>query len=106
MKEEILVDVKIFDTTNEHSMLYGFTSHKPLWIQMNCVNSNEQGFVLTNDFLQGVCGSAKVNQHDLIFGHISKKFKPSIYVDLIKAILEKNGFSTIEGNDDFYKKVE
>jgi len=102
--EKIKVDLKIFDTTPYHAKLYGFKSHNPLFVQITFDNQNEEGVVLSNDFLKGIDECAKNNKHDLVFGNISQKLKPS--QDLIKKLLANHGYSTIEGNDDFYKKIQ
>jgi hypothetical protein len=47
---------------------------------------------------------ANKNGNDVVFGHITQKGEPS--VDAIKIMLRKNGYSTIEGNNDFYKYVK
>jgi hypothetical protein len=101
--EKIKVDLKIFDTTPYHANLYGFKSHNPLFVQITFDNQNEEGVVLSNDFLKGIDEFAKKNKHDLVFGNISQKLKPC--VDEVKKILANHGYSTIEGNDDFYKYV-
>jgi hypothetical protein len=78
--------------------------HNPLFVQILSANANQEGIVFTNDFFQVVNESAKDNQHDLIFGHIQLNSKSKI--DDIKTLLEKDGYSTIEGNNDFYKQVQ
>ena len=101
--EKIKVDLKIFDTTPYHANLYGLKSHNPLFVQITFDNQNEEGVVLSNDFLNGIDESVKKNKHDLVFGNISQKLKPC--VDEVKKILANHGYSTIVGNDDFYKYV-
>lgn len=104
MKQQVEVYFQIFDTTAHHADCYGLKSNNPLFVPIHSANENQQGIVFTNDFLQVVNESAKNNQHDLIFGHIEINSKSK--VEEIKTILEKDGYSTIEGNNDFYKQVQ
>jgi hypothetical protein len=99
-----IVDLKIYDTTTEHSKLYGFECFKPLYIQRIFINENERTNGIGADVLKYIDEYAKENKHDLIFGHIQQKAEPS--VDAIKTMLRKNGYSTIEGNNDFYKYID
>ena len=102
MKEQSEVYFQVFDTTAHHADCYGLKGQNPLFVQI--LSANQKGIVFTNDFFQVVNELAKDNQHDLIFGHIQLNSKSKI--DDIKTILEQNGFSTIEGNNDFYKQVQ
>ena len=104
MKQQVEVHFKIFDTTTHHADCYGLKGQNPLFVQILSANANQEGIVFTNDFFQVVNESAKDNQHDLIFGHIQLNSKSKI--DDIKTLLEKDGYSTIEGNNDFYKQVQ
>lgn len=104
MKQQVQVHFKIFDTTAQHADCYGLKGQNPLFVQIISAYANQEGIVFTNDFSQVVNESAKDNQHDLIFGHIEINSKSK--VEEIKTILEQNGFSTIEGNNDFYKQVQ
>lgn len=104
MTQQFEVHFKIFDTTAHHADCYGLKGHNPLFVQILSANANQEGIVFTNDFFQVVNESAKDNQHDLIFGHIQLNSKSKI--DDIKTLLEKDGYSTIEGNNDFYKEVQ
>jgi hypothetical protein len=104
MKQQVEVHFKIFDTTTHHADCYGLKGHNPLFVQILFANANQEGIVFTNDFFQVVNESAKDNQHDLIFGHIQLNSKSKI--DEIKTLLKKDGYSTIEGNNDFYKQVQ
>lgn len=104
MKQQVEVYYEIFDTTAHHADCYGLKGNNPLFVPIHSSNENKQGVVFTNDFFQVVNESAKDNQHDLIFGHIELNSKSK--VEEIKTILEQNGFSTIQGNNDFYKQVQ
>ena len=104
MKQQVEVYYEIFDTTAHHADCYGLKGKNPLFVPIHSSNENKQGVVFTNDFFQVVNESAKDNQHDLIFGHIELNSKSK--TEEIKTILEQNGFSTIEGNNDFYKQVQ
>jgi hypothetical protein len=104
MKQQFEVHFKIFDTTAHHADCYGLKGRNPLFVQIFYANEKQEGVLFTNDFLQVVNESAKDNQHDLIFGHI--QLNSNSKVDEIKTLLEKDGYSTIEGNDDFYKQVQ
>ena len=86
--------MKMYDTTIEHAREYGLEGSNPLYIQNLGVG---------DDVFKYIDEYAKENKHDLIFGHIQQKAEPS--VDGIKIMLRKNGYSTIEGNNDFYKYV-
>lgn len=87
------VDLKMYDTTPEHAKEYGLECSNPLFIQNG----------IGEDVFKYIDEYAKENKHDLIFGHIEQKAEPS--VDAIKIMLRKNGYSTIEGNNDFYKYI-
>jgi len=89
--EQGAVDLKMYDTTPEHAKEYGLECSNPLFIQNG----------IGEDVFKYIDEYAKENKHDLIFGHIEQKAEPS--VDAIKIMLRKNGYSTIEGNNDFYK---
>jgi hypothetical protein len=104
MKQQFEVHFKIFETTAHHANCYGLKGHNPLFVQIISANANQEGILFTKDFFKVVNESAKANQHDLIFGHIELNSKSK--VGEIKTILEQNDFYTIEGNDDFYKKVQ
>lgn len=93
MTEEMTMNM--YDTTPEHSKEYGLTSNNPLFVQLTSTDETS---------LKKLERHAKDNSHDLIFGHIQLNSKSK--VDEIKIILEQNGFSTIEGNNDFYKQVQ
>ena len=84
--------IKMYDTTIEHAKEYGLSSKSPLFVQITFDD---------NFHVQIVDKYAQENAHDLIFGHIVEKTQTNI--DSIKTILRKNGYSTIEGNNDFYK---
>ena len=92
--EQGVVDLKMYDTTPEHAKEYGLECSNPLFIQNG----------IGEDVFKYIDEYAKENKHDLIFGHIEQKAEPS--VDAIKIMLRKNGYSTIEGNNDFYKYVK
>jgi len=102
--EQGVVDLKFYKTTIQHANTYGFESTNPLYFQRIFVNKNDRNNGLGNDVLQYLGEYAKENNHDLIFGHIEQKSEPSI--DVIKNLLQKNGYSTIEGNNDFYKYID
>jgi hypothetical protein len=85
----------MYDTTIEHAREYGLECSNPLYIQNLGVG---------DDVLKYIDEYAKANKHDLIFGHIQQNAEPS--VNAIKIMIRKNGYSTIEGNNDFYKYVK
>jgi hypothetical protein len=91
-----LVDLKFYDTTSEHAKIYGFDSPNPLFVQIT--------FATENHRINNVDEYARKNNYDLIFGTILQKEEQSI--DRIKTMLRKNGYSTIEGNNDFYKYID
>ena len=99
-----IVDIKMFDTTNEHSKMYGFDAQNPLFVQSIVVSKEHRGKGIGSKVFEYIVDYAKENKHDLIFGHITQKAEPSI--DLIKSILNKSGFNTIEANNDFYKIID
>ena len=102
--EQGVVDLKIYDTTPEHAREYGLEGSNPLYIQRIFVNQNERNNGLGEDVFKYIDEYAKANKHDLIFGHIQQNAEPS--VNAIKIMIRKNGYSTIEGNNDFYKYVK
>jgi hypothetical protein len=99
-----IIELKMFDTTSEHAKLYGFNSVNPLYIQSINIIESERLKGNGNKVLKYIDEYAIENSHDVIFGHITQKSTPSI--DVIKTMLRKNGYSTIEGNNDFYKYVD
>jgi GNAT superfamily N-acetyltransferase len=99
-----IVEIKMFDTTNEHSKEYGFDAQKPLFIQSIIVSKEHRGKGIGNKVFEYIVDYAKENKYDLIFGHIPQEAEPSI--DFIKSMLNKSGFTTIEGNNDFYKIID
>ena len=101
MIESGVVELKMYDTTPEHAKEYGLNANNPLYIQRIFVNENDRNKGLGKEVLQYVDKYAKDNGHDLIFGHIEQKANPS----RVKILLEKNGYTTIVGNNDFYKFV-
>jgi hypothetical protein len=102
--EQGVIDLKFYKTTIQHANTYGFESTNPLYFQRIFVNKNDRNNGLGSDVLQYLDEYAKDHNHDLIFGHIEQKSEPSI--DVIKNLLQKNGYSTIEGNNDFYKYID
>ena len=102
--ERGVVDLEFYNTTSEHASLYGFKSTNPLYVKRIFVNENYRNKGIGSDVLQYLHEYAKENNHDLIFGHIEQKSEPSIGV--IKSLLKKNGYSTIKGNNDFYKYID
>lgn len=89
-----MLDYNMYDTTPEHARIYGLESKNPLYIQLE---SDKQKVLKQIDMY------AESNGHDVIFGHITQHVQPSI--DIIKSMLNKAGFTTIEGNNDFYKLI-
>jgi hypothetical protein len=88
-------DLEFYDTTPEHAKIYGFDSLNPLYVQINFAKENHR--------INNIDEHAQNHNHDLIFGTILQKSKEGIVE--IKNMLEKNGYSTIVGNNDFYKYV-
>jgi GNAT superfamily N-acetyltransferase len=101
MIENGAVELKVYDTTPEHAKEYGLIAYNPLYIQRIFVNENDRNKGLGKEILQYLDKYAKDNGNDLIFGHIQQKANPS----RVKSLLEKNGYTTIVGNNDFYKFV-
>ena len=99
--EDGIVELKMYDTTNEHSKIYGFDAQKPLYIQSIIVSEEHRGKGIGSKVMEYILDYANKNGHDVIFGHITQKAEPSI--DVIKSMIQKSGFNTIEGNNDFYK---
>ena len=98
-----IVDLKMYDTTPEHAREYGLDSLKPLYIQTIFVDNDSRLRGIGKKVLAYIDEYANKNGNDVVFGHITQKGEPS--VDAIKMMLRKNGYSTIEGNNDFYKYV-
>ena len=101
--EDGIVELKMYDTTNEHSKIYGFDAQKPLYIQSIIVSEEHRGKGIGSKVMEYILDYANKNGHDVIFGHITQKAEPS--VDVIKSMIQKSGFNTIEGNNDFYKVI-
>lgn len=93
------VELKVFDTSPEHAKIYGLNSQKPMFVSKIFIADHLINDGIGNDVIKWLDNYAKKNGHDLIFGHIEQKSNPP----QLKILLEKNGFSTIECNDDFYK---
>jgi hypothetical protein len=96
-----VVELKMYDTAPEHASEYGFDAKRPLYLQSIIVSKKYRMNGIGNKVLQYILDYAKKNRNDVIFGHITQKAEPSI--DIIKSIIQKSGFNTIEGNNDFYK---
>jgi GNAT superfamily N-acetyltransferase len=96
-----VVELKMYDTTNEHSKIYGFDARNPLYIHSISISKKNRGKGIGSKVIKYIVDYAYKNEHDLIFGHITQKAEPNI--DTIKSMLQKLGFKTIEGNNDFYK---
>jgi len=96
-----VVELKMFSTTNEHSKIYGFDAKNPLYVQSLIVSKSNRMKGIGTKVMQYIIEYADKNGHDLIFGHITQKAEPNI--DVIKSMLQKSGFNTIDGNNDFYK---
>ena len=99
--EDGIVELKMYDTTNDHSKIYGFDAEKPLYIQTIIVSKEHRGKGIGSKVMEYIVEYANKNGHDVIFGNITQKAEPNI--DVIKSMIVKSGFNTIEGNDDFYK---
>ena len=109
-----IVELKMFDTKPEHAKEYGFDVKKPLYVQSICITENERLKGIGKKVLDYIDDYAVSNGNDLIFGHITQKAsftKDSRQsalcdIDLIKEFLMKGGYSTIKGNNDFYKIIK
>jgi|688.fasta_scaffold00340_23 hypothetical protein len=109
-----IVELKMFDTKPEHAKEYGFDVKKPLYVKSICISENERLKGIGKKVLDYIDEYAVKNGHDLIFGHITQKAnftKDSRHtdlcdIDLIKEFLIKGGYSTIKGNNDFYKVIK
>jgi len=98
------IELKMYDTKPEHAEIYGLKSKRPLYFQRVFVDEKQRLNGLGTKILKYLDEYAKSNNHDLIFGHIAEKSEPNVKV--IKTMLEKAGYTTIEGNNDFYKYVD
>ena len=98
-----VVELKMFSTTNEHSKIYGFDAENPLYVQSLIVSESNRMKGIGTKVMEYIIEYADKNGHDVIFGHITQKAEPNI--DVIKSMLQKSGFNTIDGNNDFYKKI-
>jgi len=101
--EDGIVELKMYDTTNEHSKIYGFDAQRPLYIQSINVSKEYRGKGIGSKVMQYIIDYANINGNDVIFGHITQKAEPSI--DVIKSMIVKSGFNTCDGNNDFYKLI-
>ena len=101
--EQGIIELKMYDTTPEHAKEYGFESKKPLYIQVISISEGHRQKGIGKKLLKYIDSYAIKNGNDVMFGHISKQAEPSI--DIIKSMLNKAGFITIERNNDFYKLV-
>lgn len=109
-----IVELKMFDTKPEHAKEYGFDVKNPLYVQSICISESERLKGIGKKVLDYIDEYAVSNGHDLIFGHITQKANftkdsrhtDSCDIDLIKEFLIKGGYSTIKGNNDFYKVIK
>ena len=99
-----IVELKMFNTTPEHAKEYGFNSKNPLYLQSIYISQDYRLKGIGSQVFEHIIDYAEKNEHDLIFGHITQKAEPNI--DVIKKILNDNGFNTIDGNNDFYKIID
>jgi ribosomal protein S18 acetylase RimI-like enzyme len=98
-----IVELKMYDTEPEHAKIYGFDAQRPLYIQTIIVSEEHRGKGIGTKVIKYIVDYAMKNQHDVILGHITQHAEPSI--DVIKSMLVKSGFNTIECNNDFYKLI-
>lgn len=99
-----IVELKMFNTTPEHAKEYGFNSKNPLYLQSIYISEDYRLKGIGSQVFEHIIEYAEKNKHDLIFGHITQKAEPNI--DVIKKMLNDNGFNTIDGNNDFYKIMD
>ena len=108
-----IVELKMFATKPEHAKEYGLDSINPLFVQSLYVNENHRLKGVGNKVLKYIDDYAIKKGHDVVFGHITQNAKftkdltetDSSDIDLIKSFLRKNGYETIESNNDFYKII-
>ena len=108
-----IVELKMFATKPEHAKEYGLDSINPLYVQSLYVNENDRLKGVGNKVLKYIDDYAIKKGHDVVFGHITQNAKftkdltetDSSDIDLIKSFLRKNGYETIESNNDFYKII-
>ena len=108
-----IVELKMFTTKPEHAKEYGLDSINPLYVQSLYVNENDRLKGVGNKVLKYIDDYAIKKGHDVVFGHITQNAKftkdlietDSSDIDLIKSFLRKNGYETIESNNDFYKII-
>lgn len=108
-----VIELKMFATKPEHAKEYGLDSINPLFVQSLYVNENDRLKGVGNKVLKYIDDYAIKKGHDVVFGHITQNAKftkkltetDSSDIDLIKSFLRKNGYGTIESNNDFYKII-
>ena len=89
-------ELKMYDAEPKHAKIYGFDAEKPLYIENIISVPNEKDIKYILEY-------ASKNGNDVIFGHIAPEQPDDI--ELIKSMLVKSGFNTIEGNNDYYKII-
>lgn len=98
-----IIELKMIDTKPEHAKLYGLHSKKPLYIQNISIIKSERLKGIGTELFNYIEEYAKNNGNDIVFGYITQKSQPSI--DVIKTILNKNGYTTTKGDNDFHKVI-
>ena len=111
------LEIKFYETTNEHTKEYGFNVSKPIFFKHLLVDINKRNRGNGKALLDMVQEYAEKNNCDLIFGHIPNDaeitkdnrtgyFTEFTDIDLIKHWLFRNGYSVNRENNDFHKVIK
>lgn len=105
--------VKLYFTTSEHAIQYGYKSKNPIFIKELFVEKEKRNQGNGKELLLIIEKYAKDNGADLIFGSIpndasfTKDSRINFFsdVDMIKNWLHRKGYEICVGNNDFYKFI-
>jgi len=105
------LEIKFYETTNEHAKEYGFKASKPIFFNHLLVSREKRNRGNGKSLLNMIEEYAKKNNYDLIFGTIpndaefTKNGKNNFFsdIEMIKNWLFRNGYAINTDNNDFHK---
>jgi GNAT superfamily N-acetyltransferase len=108
------LEIKFYETTNEHAKICGFNASKPILFKHLLVDVNKRNRGNGKALLNMIQEYAEKNNFDLIFGHIpndaefTKDSRISFFsdIEMIKNMLFRNGYAINSDNNDFHKVLK
>jgi len=108
------LEIKFYETTNDHSKKYGLKSTKPIFFKHLSVAISKRNKGNGKGLLKMVQEYAEKNNFDLIFGSIpqnaefSKDSRICFFsnTEMIKNWLFRNGYEINTDNNDFHKVIK